>query len=109
MNELFGRLNGGRVVRIVQKFGPSGIEGAANADDIGAIICHETAPLGQTGRSEASHNIIKEARGGMEFYWHRDKAWPYAGARLALISKPQGGFATSYAVDPVPKPAVAPR
>jgi hypothetical protein len=36
----------------------------------------------------------------MEFYWHRDKAWPYAGARLALIQKPRGGFSTSYAVDP---------
>jgi hypothetical protein len=45
----------------------------------------------------------------MEFYWHRDKVWPYAGAPLALISKPQGGFATSYAVDPVPKPVSAPR
>jgi hypothetical protein len=26
----------------------------------------------------------------MEFYWRRDKAWPYAEARLALISSPDG-------------------
>lgn len=48
-----------------------------------------------SGYSETRHNIIKQARGGMEFYWHRDKVWPYARACLALISKPQGGFATS--------------
>jgi hypothetical protein len=52
--------------------------------------------------SETSHNIIKEARRSMEFYWYRDKTWPYAGARLALISMPRGGFPTSYAIDPVP-------
>jgi hypothetical protein len=51
-------------------------------------------------KSEARSRIKQEARGGMEFYWSRDKAWPYAGARLAVISKPQGGFSTSYAVDP---------
>ena len=64
---------------------------------------------GLSGCSEASHNIIKEARRSMEFYWHRDKAWPYAGARLALIWMPRGGFPTSYAVDPVLKPTSAPR
>jgi hypothetical protein len=57
-----------------------------------------------SGYTETSHNIIKEAGRSMEFYWSRDKQWPFAGARLALISPPQGGFPTSYAVDPVPKP-----
>jgi hypothetical protein len=59
--------------------------------------------------SDLSHKILVEARGPMEFYWSRDKAWPYAGARLAVICKPQGGFATSYAVDPVPKATSSPR
>jgi hypothetical protein len=59
--------------------------------------------------TEERQKIIREARNSMEFYWSRDKSWPYAGARLALISKPQGGFSTSYAVDPVPKPASASR
>lgn len=54
--------------------------------------------------SEARRAIIEEARTSMEFYWTRDKQWPFAGARLALISPPHGGFPTSYAVDPVPKP-----
>ena len=49
--------------------------------------------------------IIREAERSMDFYWNRDKQWPFAGARLALILKPWGGFPTSYPVDPVPKPA----
>jgi len=79
--------------------------GAIRCVAIGNII----AIPGMSGCSEASHNIIKEARRSMEFYWYRDKAWPYAGARLALISMPRGGFPTSHAVDPVPKPTSAPR
>lgn len=59
--------------------------------------------------TEARGRIIHEARSSMEFYWSRDRSWPYAGARLALISPPHGGFATSYAVDPVPKAASASR
>ena len=52
MNELFGRLDGGGIIRVVvQKFGSSGIEGPADADDVGAIIWHETAPLVQMGAS----------------------------------------------------------
>lgn len=57
--------------------------------------------------SEARRAIIQEARTSMEFYWTRDKQWPFAKARLALISPPHGGFPTSYAVDPVPRPASA--
>jgi hypothetical protein len=57
--------------------------------------------------TEARQMIIREADRSMDFYWNRDKQWPFAGARLALISKPWGGFPTSYAVDPVPKPARA--
>ena len=50
MNEVLGRLNGGGIVGVgVRKFGPGAIEGAANADDVGAIIWHENAPLGQMG------------------------------------------------------------
>jgi hypothetical protein len=79
--------------------------GAIRCVAIGNII----AIPGMSGCSEASHNIIKEARRSMEFYWYRDKAWPYAGARLALISMPRGGFPTSHAVDLVPKPTSAPR
>ena len=69
--------------------------GAVRCVAIGNIIAIPST----SGCSEISHNIIKEARGSLEFYWHRDKAWPYAGARLALISSmPRGGFPTSYAV-----------
>ena len=57
--------------------------------------------------TEARQMIIREAGRSMDFYWNRDKQWPIAGARLALISKPWGGFPTSYAVDPVPKPRVS--
>ena len=32
--------------------------------------------------------IIREAERSMDFYWNRDKQWPFAGARLALILKP---------------------
>jgi hypothetical protein len=59
--------------------------------------------------SEARRAIKHEARNSMDFYWSRNKQWPFARARLALISPPRGGFPTSYAVDPVPKPASAPR
>ena len=59
--------------------------------------------------SEARREIIHEARNSMDFYWRRDKQWPFARARMALISPPRGGFPTSYAVDPVLKPASAPR
>jgi hypothetical protein len=59
--------------------------------------------------TEARQAIIHEARNSMDFYWSRDKQWPFAGARLALISPPRGGFPTSYVVDPVPKPESTPR
>ena len=60
------------------------------------------------GDSDTRHSIIKAGR-SMEFYWSRDKQWPFAGARLAVISPPRGGFPSSYVVDPVPELASAPR
>jgi hypothetical protein len=79
--------------------------GAIRCVAIGNIIA-----IPHTRRADvARQRIIREARSSMDFYWSRDKQWPFAGARLALISKPQGGFATSYAVDPVLKLAIAPR
>jgi len=57
--------------------------------------------------SEARRAIVHESRNSMDFYWSRDKQWPFASARMALISPLYGGFPTSYAVDPVPKPASA--
>lgn len=57
--------------------------------------------------SEMRQAIIREAHHSMDFYWSRDKQWPFASARLAVISPPRGGFPTSYAVDPVPNPASA--
>jgi hypothetical protein len=36
--------------------------------------------------SDTRHSIIKEAGRSIEFHWSRDKQWPFAGARLALIS-----------------------
>jgi hypothetical protein len=39
INELFGRFDGGGIVRvIVQKFGSNGIERPVDADDVGAIM-----------------------------------------------------------------------
>jgi hypothetical protein len=46
VNELFGRFNGGGIVRvIVQEFGYSGIEMPVDADDVSAIIWHGAAPF----------------------------------------------------------------
>jgi hypothetical protein len=45
-NDLFGRFDGGGIVRvIVQEFGYNGIEMAADADDVSAIIWHVAAPF----------------------------------------------------------------
>ncbi|MFZ3481650.1 hypothetical protein [Sphingomonas sp. 3-13AW] len=44
--------------------------------------------------------IRREAGGGLDFYWSRDKRWPVAGARRALIAPPHGGFATCSVIDP---------
>ena len=50
MNELFGRLNGGGIVRVVvRKFGPGAIDGPAEADDVGTVIWHAAAPLRSDG------------------------------------------------------------
>jgi hypothetical protein len=46
LNKLFGRFDGGGIVRgIVQKFGSNGIESPVDADDVGALIWHGAAPL----------------------------------------------------------------
>lgn len=75
----------------------------------GAVRCVARGNIMATANtheeSEARQAIIQEARTSMEFYWTRDKQWPFAKARLALISPPHGGFPTSYAVDPMPRPA----
>jgi hypothetical protein len=56
VNELFGRFDGGGIVRmIVQEFGSSGIEGPADADDVGAIIWHGAAPY--TGGTAAELSV----------------------------------------------------
>ena len=55
INELFGRFNGGGIVRvIVEKFGSNGIERRVDADDVGAIIWHGAAPLDQAGAQKLS-------------------------------------------------------
>src|ERR1700694_4974943 len=46
INELFGRLNGGGIVKvIVQKFGSNDIERRVDTDDVGAIVRHGAAPF----------------------------------------------------------------
>jgi len=46
INELFGRFNGGGIVRvIVQKFGSNEIEMPVDTDDVGAIVRHGAAPF----------------------------------------------------------------
>lgn len=45
INELFGRFDGGGIVRvIVQKFGSNGIERPVDTDDVGAAIPADSAP-----------------------------------------------------------------
>jgi hypothetical protein len=45
LNELFGRFNGGGIVRVmVREFGYNGIEMPVDTDDVGAIIWHDSAP-----------------------------------------------------------------
>lgn len=34
----------------------------------------------------------------LDFYWWRDKAWPIARARIAVVNKPHGGFPTTFVV-----------
>ena len=58
--------------------------------------------------TEARQMIIREAGRSMDFYWNRNKQWPFAGARLGADLGATERFPTSYAVDPVPKPARAP-
>jgi len=45
LNELFGRFNGGGIVRVmVREFGYNGVEMPVDTDDVGAIIWHGPAP-----------------------------------------------------------------
>jgi hypothetical protein len=54
VNELFGRFNGGGIIRvIVQKLGYNGIE--RPVDDVGAIIWHGAAPWIRRERDTLSH------------------------------------------------------
>jgi len=63
INELFGRFNGGGIVRvIVQKFGSNGIEMPVDADDVGAIVRQCCCSLDQAG-AQNSQSPIK-AEGG---------------------------------------------
>jgi hypothetical protein len=50
VSELFGRFNGGGIVRvIVLKFGSNRIERPIGADDVGTINWHRAAPFGSGG------------------------------------------------------------
>ena len=54
INELFGRFDGGGIVRvIVQEIGSNGIE--RPFDDVGAIIWHGAAPWIRRERKTLSH------------------------------------------------------
>lgn len=76
---------------------------------LGAVLCVARGIIitiaNNREDTDTRHSIIKEAGRSTEFYWSRDKQWPIASARLAVIPPPRGGFATSYAVDPVPRVA----
>jgi hypothetical protein len=76
----------------------------------GAVRCLARGTIIATSNTradqEARANIITTGR-PIEFYWTRDKQWPIASARVALISKPDGGFTSCYAVDPSPRVASA--
>jgi hypothetical protein len=65
VNEFLGRFDGGGIVRvIVQEFGSNRIEMPIDADDVGAIIWHGAAPLGQAG-AQNSQSPIKAAGGSV--------------------------------------------
>jgi hypothetical protein len=60
-NELFGRFDGGGIVRvIVQEFGYNGIELRVDADDVSAIIWHGAAPFDQAGAQYSQSPIRAE-------------------------------------------------
>jgi len=62
-NELFGRFNGGGIVRVtMQELGYNGIE--RPVDDVGAIIWHVAAPLDQAGAQNSQSPIKAEGRVG---------------------------------------------
>jgi hypothetical protein len=72
LSELFGRFNGGGIVRvIVQESGYNGIELPVDADDVGAIIWHGFAPYIQA-RARNSQSPI-EAVGPDQTAWIRTR------------------------------------
>ena len=65
INELFGRFNGGGIVRgIVQKFGSNEIEMPVDTDDVGAIVRQCCCSLDQAG-AQNSQSPIKAAGGSV--------------------------------------------
>lgn len=68
----------------------------------GAVRCFATGRLlaipGTHESSTIQRQILKEADGFLDFHWWRDKKWPIAKARKAVIAPPRGGFPTSAAV-----------
>ena len=65
INELFGRFNGGDIVKvIVQKFGSNKIEMCVDTDDVGAIVRQCCCSLDQAG-AQNSQSPIKAAGGSV--------------------------------------------
>jgi len=61
VNELFGRFDGGDIVRvIVREFGYNGIEMPVDTDDVSAIIWHGGAPFDQAGARNSQSPIEAE-------------------------------------------------
>jgi hypothetical protein len=61
VNELFGRFDGGDIVRvIVQEFDYNGIEMPVDADAVSAIIWHGAAPFDQAGAQYSQSPIRVE-------------------------------------------------
>jgi hypothetical protein len=61
-NELFGRFDGGGIVRvIVQEFDSSGIEMPVDADDIRAVVRHVAAPFDRRERKTLCHRMMPRA------------------------------------------------
>lgn len=106
--EEFLLLHSARDQHIALYRGDFGMFKSSDGSPRGAVRCvargNIIAIASTREETEARRAIIHEARNSMDFYWSRDRQWPFAEARMALISPPRGGFPTSYAVDPVPKP-----
>jgi hypothetical protein len=74
VNELFGRFDGGGIVRvIVREFGYDGTELPVDADDVSAIIWHGTAPFDQAGARYSQSPNTAEGRAMISSMWWQ---WP---------------------------------